>query len=1260
MGNALSRLSQVRSRRADLLLAYLRHCEEALARNPLLDRFGRSLDALRIPLRVVSHEPIRDVEELTAREHFRFEGLLQEEREKSEKRIYAFRGSMEESRAESRSQQPELLDQLQPYLRMAVLLGDPGSGKTEWLKLQARRAAQKAREQIERFDMGSDALCIPIYGRLDLLNETLADTDSADAIARLYLGREREPTEAHRFGAALLALAFQHGWLSQELGHWLWQRLWERPSGHAGSILVCLDAWDEVRHAHDRLATALRAFAGETTARVLLTSRIIGYSHELLPDGVGHEAFRREMRICPFEWAETEQFIQGFLSGPEADIGKSMAEELRNKQAVAGMAQNPLLATLLCLAYAPDQGKAPLSFPLRRVEVYGQVLDGLLGLWPRSDGTRVRLPASPALIPAKRRLLCALARRFFPDELITADALDEWWSGDGGHLRTIDPDDPIRGWLRQHDGNLAEALCHDAVLVRCGDGYAFVHLTFQEYLVACSLAQEMDRAAALIPQRQTRSKSKAARQWDAAMTFVSRKAWLPEWREVISLMVGRLADPVPVMTMLGDPEPNQWNPHGDDVFRHRLAVGCACVAELDIKLLDGNVKLCSRLIGEAADIWFQHAIRSEWCEYPFDLYDQWEEKLLHGPETPVNHLALIFSRLDLNRLLWGEECFITVLSRKLSDVDRRAKMVAAWLLIVAGVRIGDKNLHSILVSMLHHGLEFSIFDEDFYIKCLAAKALNRIGSTQISNQVIFGLIGQLRHQKSPRSDHLIIDYPFSYDEGAYFSYAKTMAWLLGELATTTADSAYVSNKIAEAFLKHAWYPDGLLEALRRNGFSGIPKDRQLRVLFKLLDSFNPNTLEYFEYISWLIRHIHEPKVINDYMARFAEDLTKTDPRAISHAADMIGLLGPLVQSNCFHHMLAEHLNNKADYVRYTVLKAIQRLGLSAATPDVIEAVIKLSATDKENRRSIFHTLLSFGKTSLINPSIIYDILTSPDRDTETPTSYITSLIVPFLADERVEYLFDHLLTLVSNPASENAVHFSETRVKTRISKRNPYITSALKLCLLSHREYVRIAAINNLQQLVDSGVIQSLINDLQDSDSDVRYRAARTLARLGKLPIKATVLAALKRRFEIISRKSGISDGSDRLFLAVTLANNCQADFTSKVVDVLAERAYSTVFSAAVKCLVPELNDVVLEQLISRLENNYDYYSFRALGELGPKAATPNAIQALMDGLTGSTWEIEGSVHTLSQWSKPGIRFFQNNNVRWIANSAQSLAEDLA
>jgi hypothetical protein len=54
---------------------------------------------------------------------------------------------------------------------------------------------------------------------------------------------------------------------------------------------------------------------------------------------------------------------------------------------------------------------------------------------------------------------------------------------------------------------------------------------------------------------------------------------------VIVLLAGQLRDPVPLLKMLSQKEATSTNPHGDDLFRHRLALAAQCLPEAEPALL---------------------------------------------------------------------------------------------------------------------------------------------------------------------------------------------------------------------------------------------------------------------------------------------------------------------------------------------------------------------------------------------------------------------------------------------------------------------------------------------------------------------------------------------------------------------------------------------------------------------------------------------------------------------------------------------------
>ena len=335
MPATLQHLVTVRSQQMEALDDYLQALEAECTRNPLLDRFGRTLDNLRVPLRVMPYEPVRDLDDLRAREHCRplvvdSEG---EEADRAAWRLWAFRGTAFDDDQKRRAT-PERLEEIETQLEMAVLLGDPGSGKTEWLKYRARRAAREMREQLERRAVPLDTLCMPVYLRLRDVAAILEKDSDLHAMLTTTGCIDAYPaglSDAKRAAAAMLHTLLGHHQLPQCLAPWVWQRLTaSRRDGVGAPLLLCLDAWDEVRSGQPGLAHVLQAFAQETAVRILLTSRILGYDQRPLSDDKSVGRPYRELQICPFAWEETETFVGCFFHD-DSERGHKMLAELRKK-----------------------------------------------------------------------------------------------------------------------------------------------------------------------------------------------------------------------------------------------------------------------------------------------------------------------------------------------------------------------------------------------------------------------------------------------------------------------------------------------------------------------------------------------------------------------------------------------------------------------------------------------------------------------------------------------------------------------------------------------------------------------------------------------------------------------------------------------------------------------------------------------------------------------------------------------------------------
>jgi hypothetical protein len=704
MAATLDQLVRVRSLEAEAMLAYLRAMEAELGENQLLQKVGRSLDDLRLPLRVVPHEPIRDIEEVRAREHFRSagSGADHEGPDRASRRVYRFRGTPGEEEKASRSR-PEPLDEVASQVEMAVILGDPGTGKTEWLKHSARLAMQQGRAAVKGFTVQLADLTFPAYLRLRDVAAALADeADLRELLAETGCvpSRPAALTDAERAAAAILKALIVHYRLPRRLAVGVWRKLTApRQSGPPAPVSLWLDAWAEVRGGQKSLAPCLNAFVQSVHARIFLTSRIIGYDHRPLPVENKPEGHRRELRLCPFEWGDTETFVAAFFRRDPAR-GQQMLAELRTKIAVAGMAQNPLLATLLCMAFSPSPDHRPLSFPAPRVEVYERVLEGFLGEW---EAMRKGERFPEELINAKVKLLEEVAYHFFPNEELTGEGPEDFlWHEKRGYMSKLDDVHPLKQVLRENPATtVVQELCNDGILVPCGGtrSFLFLHLTFQEYLAACYLARRVDDGG-----------------WEALTVTVMRngkltpvtirylagkRAWLPDWQEVIVFLVGKVSDPKPLLEMLSDPKPPRQDRYGDDVFRHRLALAALCLPEINQAPSTKHLALLvDRITSSAFTLWWEHNT--------------------NGTTAAVPHLTRALPALGQVNGQTNGVPLLELLCQRLRDQDARVRAAAARAVGGIGAGAGTAAILARLAELLR--------DADWPVQSAAARAVGGIGA----------------------------------------------------------------------------------------------------------------------------------------------------------------------------------------------------------------------------------------------------------------------------------------------------------------------------------------------------------------------------------------------------------------------------------------------------------------------------------------------------------------------------------------------------
>jgi len=387
-----------------------------------------------------------------------------------------------------------LLDRLRGH--SLVLLGDPGAGKTTFLKYLALSLALGQGQQL---GLGAR---LPVLLPLSAYAAALAagDVSLADFVPRYFAAQGVTLPVADLLAAAL----------------------------DQGAVLFLLDGLDEVRdrarrHLVGRRLAEFYTFHRRSGNRFVFTSRIVGYREvRLAEEGLA------ECTLVDFDDREIEAFVERWTvavervaQGDSAFATQSARRErdellaaTRGNPGIRRLATNPLLLTILALM--KRQG---VALPERRVELYQKYVETLLRHWNLARGLEGR-PARELDLVETLKVLAPLA--LWMQETSPGHGLVR----EGDLLRELERlyrerSDPDPEGAAQRF--LADVRDHASLLLdRGGRQFGFIHLTFQEYLAAVALGRLAQQSVLPVV--------------DALVLRFGE----PTWREVALLAVGYL------------------------------------------------------------------------------------------------------------------------------------------------------------------------------------------------------------------------------------------------------------------------------------------------------------------------------------------------------------------------------------------------------------------------------------------------------------------------------------------------------------------------------------------------------------------------------------------------------------------------------------------------------------------------------------------------------------------------------------------------
>ncbi len=252
-----------------------------------------------------------------------------------------------------------------------------------------------------------------------------------------------------------------------------------------GKCLVLFDGLDEVADDEDRKKLSAwieKQIAAYPRCRFIITARPQGYLSAPVKAA-------QMLEVQPFNSAQVRQFIESWYYahevtafGGKIDEGvhqrarqgaRDLLQRLRENPTLSVLTVNPLLLTMIAMVH-----RYRGQLPGRRVELYAEICDVLLGHWAASKGIR------NTLTPAQKRVvlqpLAFQMMRYKIREISTKNAMK------------------IIALPLERVGLTGEAAKHFLSDVQASSGlllerepnkWGFAHLTFQEYLAAAHILE---------------------------------------------------------------------------------------------------------------------------------------------------------------------------------------------------------------------------------------------------------------------------------------------------------------------------------------------------------------------------------------------------------------------------------------------------------------------------------------------------------------------------------------------------------------------------------------------------------------------------------------------------------------------------------------------------------------------------------------------------------------------------------------------------
>jgi HEAT repeat protein len=316
-------------------------------------------------------------------------------------------------------------------------------------------------------------------------------------------------------------------------------------------------------------------------------------------------SFEEHRALCPdfpvftlagLESTQRDTYIRSFpVEHTDRYDPEKLIDQLDRTHQMRPLDTNSLLLSVICFVVYDPHG---VTLPARRGELYDMAVEKILS---RPRRVQVTYPSGKSDLPLirKRRVLERAAlilftgmdkqRKLTFDEGSLVDALTKGAEAEGYQADPAPVADALLADLTQNSGILRAS---------AEQGYFFLHLTVQEFLVASGIAR-------VVNDKGWKAQIEVGGKNVTVHKLVDGKAWDPHWQEVIILLAGQLRAPAPLLSLLADQKK-------DDFFLHRLCLAAMCLPEVSLEIAAHLLllNLTRRIAGDVINLWLEHNTRS--------------------------------------------------------------------------------------------------------------------------------------------------------------------------------------------------------------------------------------------------------------------------------------------------------------------------------------------------------------------------------------------------------------------------------------------------------------------------------------------------------------------------------------------------------------------------------------------------------------------------------------------------------------------------